>query len=113
MKKDKRINVSSMNWKYNLFIFLVILWCCGSYMAIYVSYDVTYGSKQDMTLYMILSLATYMFVLSLLLSCLLVAMRKIFLMKPLQYIGAGARKLAEGDLTVRLKPLRKDGKKMK
>ena len=50
-------------------------------------------------------------VLSFLVSCVLVVMRRIYLMRPLQYIGNGARKLASGDLSVRLLPLRKDGKK--
>ena len=107
MKPDKRINASKMSWKYNLGIFLLILWCCGSYMGVYA----LYMNKDEASIYMFLSLAAYLAVLSFLISCVLVVMRRIFLMKPLQYIGEGARKLASGDLSVRLQPIRKDGKK--
>lgn len=106
MKKDKRINASMMSRKNTMIIFLLILWCCGSYMGIYA----LYLGRSDDSLYMFLSLAAYMVCLSLFISYILVLMRRHFLMKPLQYIGEGTRKMASGDLSVRLQPRRKDGK---
>lgn len=105
---DSRITVKSMGVGKYLGLFLILLLVCGSYTGLYfLQIDPDPFSK----VYIILSMLTYLVVISLLLTVLFGWFRKRYLQLPVDRLREAARKVAQGDYTVRLAPMRKDGKK--
>lgn len=107
MKGDPRINSKSMTFRNYLLIFLSMLFFCGSYTGIYFQMQ----QRSDDLIYTILSMFTYMVVISLAACAFFALFRRYFLMRPIHRVCEAAQKVASGDFSVRLPPMRKDGKK--
>ncbi len=109
MKRDPRINTKTVGWKQYVFALLIIVLIVGAYTAIffYFSGDVSHERVYGMSL----SLFGFVLFISFLFLVLFAIVRRRFISRPTRHISEGARKVAEGDYTVRLEPLRKDGKK--
>lgn len=106
MKKDSRINTKSMTFRNYLAIFGIMLFFCGSYAGLYFL-QVGYSG----VIYTIFSMFAYIVVLSAVVCLLFAFFRKRVVMRPVYRICEAARRVAQGDFTVRLSPMRKDGKK--
>lgn len=105
--KDPRINAKSMTVWQHLGIFLAVLFFCGSYAGLFFL-----QIKRDTTgTYIALSMFTYIVVISLMMSAFFAVLRKKYFMKPIYRLSEAARRVAHGDFTVRIAPMRKDGKK--
>lgn len=108
MKKDPRINAKSMTVGNYIVIFLGMLTFCGAYAAIYLGQSQT---SMEGTLYTILSLITYLVVTSGAMCVFFALFRRRILMRPVRRLCDAAQRVAQGDFSVRLSPMRKDGKK--
>lgn len=106
MKNDPRINAKSMTFRNYLIIFLVMLAFCSCFAGIYFLQTPT-----GETVYIVLSLTTYIVVISGAVCVLFAFFRRRVLMKPIYRLCEAAQQVAKGDFTVRISPMRKDGKK--
>lgn len=106
MKKDPRINAKSMSLGRYFLIFIVTLFFCGSYAGLYFL-----QIKTGELIYIILSMLTYVVVISVAACFLFAFFRRKFLMRPVYRLCDAAQRVASGDFTVRIAPMRKDGKK--
>lgn len=102
---DPRVSVKSMRFRNYIVLFLSILLVCGGYTYIY------YKQRSIVTVYTILSILTFLAFVSILLVILFEFFRQHYFLKPVQRLSDSARKVAQGDYTVRILPFRKDGKK--
>ena len=107
MKRDPRINAKSMTFRNYFLIFLSMLFFCGSYTGIYFQMQ----QRSDDVIYAILSMFTYVVVISLAACAFFALFRRYFLMRPIRRVCEAAQKVAAGDFSVRLTPMRRDGKK--
>lgn len=106
MKKDPRINAKSITFGNYVVIFLIMLFFCGSYAGIY------FMQVQDSeTIYVVLSMFAYIVVISVAVCILFAFFRRKVLMRPIYRLCDAAQKVAKGDFSVRLLPMRTDGKK--
>lgn len=106
MKKDPRVNAKSITFGKYVVIFLIMLFFCGSYAGI------NFMQIQDSELiYVILSMLTYIIVISVAVCVLFAFFRRKVLMRPVYRLCEAAQKVAKGDFSIRLSPMRKDGKK--
>lgn len=106
MKNDPRVNTKNITIRNYIIIFLFALAFCSSYVGIYV---VQMHANSD--LYIILSMITYIVVLSASICVMFALIRRKLLMKPVYLLGDAARRVAGGDYSVRIPPQRTDGKK--
>lgn len=106
MKNDPRVNTKNITIRNYIIIFLFALAFCSSYVGIYV---VQMHASSD--LYIILSMITYIVVLSASICVMFALIRRKLLMKPVYLLGDAARRVAGGDYSVRIPPQRTDGKK--
>lgn len=104
--KDSRVNAKSITLGNYFIIFLVILFFCGSYAGLYFL-----QVKESPTIYVILSMLTYLVIISLVVCALFALFRQRMVMRPVRQLCQAAQKVAAGDFSVRLSPARKDGKK--
>jgi signal transduction histidine kinase len=98
-----------MGLKGYLLLFLILMLMCWTYTSIFRSL-VERGDNPSY-FYAMLSLMTYLAIISALLTVSFALYRKRHVQRPLGLLGEAARKVAQGDYSVRLEPLRRDGKK--
>jgi signal transduction histidine kinase len=110
MKKysDPRITVKSLRLRNYVILFLAVLLVCGSYTGIYFL-QVKEGDGGG--IYTVLSMFTYLVVISLLLVLLFCVFYTKYIFRPVSQLSDAAKRVTQGDFSVRLKPRRKDGKK--
>lgn len=106
MKKDVRVNAKSMTFLNYLTIFVFVLFFCGSYAGVYF----LQRKKVINEIYVILSMFTYIAVISLTVCFMFAWLRKKFLMQPVYKISEAARKVTQGDFSVRI-PVQSKGDK--
>lgn len=106
MKKDPRINAKSVTFRSYLMIFLIMLFFCGSYAGLYFM-----QIQESELIYIILSMFTYIVVISMVVCVLFAFFRRKVLMQPIYRLSEAAKRVANGDFSVRLAPMRTDGKK--
>lgn len=105
--KDNRITNKKSFWKEYLIILSVMLVCCAGVILMYNELI----DRKSSPWTMVYCISSYVFFM-----CLIVSLTTRYIMytgfiKPISEIGQAARKVAEGDFTVRIRPKRKDGKK--
>ncbi|MFA9378299.1 MAG: ATP-binding protein [Lachnotalea sp.] len=110
MKKcsDPRINVKIMRMRNYAILFCAILFICGSYTGIYFL-QVRTGDGGG--IYAILSMFTYLVIISLLLVILFSVFYKKYIYRPVLQLSHAAKQVTQGDFSIYLAPRRKDGKK--
>lgn len=106
MKKDPRINANSVTFRLYAVIFALMLFFCGSYAGIYFLL-----MRSDNAFFIASAMFAYVVVISIAICFLSAYIRRKYIMRPVYRLGEAAQKVAQGDLTVRLAPMRKDGKK--
>jgi signal transduction histidine kinase len=109
-EKDSRINAAYMSVKQYLLLFLAVAAVNGFHMTIYQEF-VSRGMVETNVQLVINVLMGYVFVTAALLTLLTAAVRHVSWSRPMRRLSEAARKIAQGDFSVRIKPLRKDGKK--
>ena len=92
-------------------MFFCMLLLCGSYTGLYFLQNDTVNRSQMSAVYTVMSMFTYLAVESAIIVFVFSLFREKYIRKPLNRLGEAARKVANGDYTVRLAPMRKDGKK--
>ena len=107
MRKDPRVNAKHLTLKNYLLVFLLMSVICTAVIAIFV--------KQTGTPYhrpvVILSMIGFVLFISGA-NCLLFALfRRQLLMKPVRKLSEAAQKVARGDFSLRIPPMRRDGRK--
>jgi signal transduction histidine kinase len=110
MKKysDPRINVKLMRLRNYVLLFCAILFICGSYAGIYFL-QINKGINKG--IYTVLSMFTYLVVVSLLLVILFSGFYTKYIFYPVYQLSGAAKKVTQGNFSIRLEPRRKDGKK--
>lgn len=107
MKNDPRINAKVMNFRNYALLFLAFLFLCGSYIGVYIMII----EQTDDAVYASLALFGFLICASLAGCGLFAWFRRRVLMRPVRRLCDAAQKVAAGDFSVRLAPMRRDGKK--
>jgi signal transduction histidine kinase len=109
-KNDSRINAAYMSIKEYLLLFFVVAAVNGFHMVIFLAF-LDRGMVATHTQLVINVLMGYVFFTATLLMLLTVTVRHVSWSRPMRLLSETARKIARGDFSVRIAPLRKDGKK--
>ena len=107
LKKDPRVNVGPFSWSFFLLVFLGMLVINGSQIMVYIAMAQSGMSWVAMSP----SLVGFACLMSLIVCCVIVGVRNVSFNRPVRYLGDAARQLAGGDFSVRVAPMRADGKK--
>ncbi len=102
--RDKRINAPFVSWQFYLIIFVVVL-----FFAIDEYFIVAYC--KDYLESFVPLIILYIFSSSVIITLVVSLIRKFVWNKPIKYIAEAAKKVAGGDYSVRVRSMRKDGKK--
>lgn len=102
--EDKRINASLISFRVYLFTFGVVLLLMVGHTFIVKYY-------LDQTLPLIGTQSYYLLGMSLIFTLLIGVFKRYVYGKPLKRIAKAARQITEGDFSVRVESLRKDGKR--
>jgi signal transduction histidine kinase len=109
-RKDSRINAAYMSVKQYFLLFFAVAAVNGFHMMIYQGF-VKRGMVETHVQFVINVLMGYVFVTATLLMLLVAAVRHVSWSRPMRRLSEAARNIARGDFSVRIAPLRKDGKK--
>lgn len=107
--KDPRINAKTFSFRHYLASLLVIFFTCSTSVLIYASQRREWVQVDN--IYVILSMLTYIMILAVLALAMMVLVRRYYIMRPIHRLRDAARRVAQGDFTVRIPPYRRDGKK--
>lgn len=107
MKNDPRINAKVMTLRNYALLFLFFLFLCGCYIGVYIMMI----ERTDDAIYASMAMFGYLICASLAGCGLFAWFRRRVLMRPVRRLSQAAQKVAAGDFSVRLSPMRKDGKK--
>ena len=108
-ERDSRINVKYPIWlEYGLFLLITLCLTAGQMMIFYSTAGI---SNVDVSLYSIYATVSYWAMMTAILCIVTTAIRKRTHLRPMKKLGDAARRVASGDFSVRITPLRKDGKK--
>jgi diguanylate cyclase (GGDEF)-like protein len=109
-EKDSRINTGNWSIKHYLMMFLGFAALNGFHMWIFL-YFMDRGMLQTHIQLVINILMAYIFIAAGLYMTGIVITRHVIWNRPMRTISEAARKIAQGDFTIRIPPSRKDGKK--
>jgi len=110
MKKDPRINTHYMSIRDFLLIFVMVAAFNGFHMWLYQVFYAR-GLLDTNIRFVINFLMTYVLIIAAFITGLLALFRQTSWSRPMKKISAAVHKVAKGDFSVRIPPLRKDGKK--
>jgi signal transduction histidine kinase len=109
-EKDPRINVGDTSIKEYLLLFLILAMINGLHMWLYQGFY-SRGLIYTNIRLVINFLIVYMIVVTAGITGLTAFVRQVSWSRPMRKLSEAASKIAKGDFTVRIAPLRKDGKK--
>jgi signal transduction histidine kinase len=109
-EKDKRVNVGFTSIKEYGLLFFVMAAFNGLHMAIYQKFFLR-GMVETHVQLVINTLIAYVAITATIFMCLIGIVRYVSWNRPMRRISEAARKISKGDFSVRIAPLRKDGKK--
>lgn len=101
---DSRINAPLINWKLLLLLYFIM------YLLVVVQYLIIDG-LQDFTGVMLGVTAFYLACIGMFLTIVFSVLQRQLYGKPIRTIAKAAKRVAEGDFSTRLSPMRRDGKK--
>ena len=103
-KQDRRINAPFISWKVLLILYLIM------YFLVIAQYFIIKGLGENKGV-MISVIVFYLFFTGLILTILFSVVQRQIYGKPLRMVAKAAKQVAEGDFSIRLSPIRKDGRK--
>ena len=106
--KDTRITASPISLKQFFVIFAVIAFACGNYHVIYMSY---LGNHPDGQIALPIVILGLLLTVSLIGAFLLSIFKRAYFDKPMRTVANAAKKVTDGDFSVRIPIRRRDGKK--
>ena len=106
MKKDSRVNARYVSFRTYLIVFVTVAFLCAATVTIY-----TAQSRMPVNLFAALAILGYALFLSAAVCAIFAFFRRKVLMRPVSRLREAARRVASGDFSVRIAPLRKDGKR--
>jgi signal transduction histidine kinase len=109
-KKDNRVNAAYMSVKQYFLLFLAVAAVNGIHMTIYQEF-VNRNMVETNVQFVINVLMGYVFVTTALLMLFIAAVRHVSWSRPMRQLSEAAKKIARGDFSIRIAPLRRDGKK--
>jgi len=109
-EKDARVNVRNWSIKHYLLIFGGFAALNGLHMWLFL-YFMDHGMLQSHVQLVINVLMAYVLVAAGLFMASIAIIRHVLWNRPMRTVSEAARKIAMGDLTIRIPPSRKDGKK--
>jgi signal transduction histidine kinase len=109
-KKDSRVNAAHMSITEYFVLFFAVAAVNGCHMVIFLEF-VNRGMVETHIQLVINVLMGYIFITSALLMVLTAAIRHVSWSRPMRRLSEAAKKIAQGEFSVRIAPLRKDGKK--
>jgi signal transduction histidine kinase len=109
-EKDSRINVGVTSMKEYGLLFFVMAAFNGFHMTIYQRFF-ELGMVETHVQVVINTLIVYVAITATISMCLIGIVRYVSWNRPMRLISEAARKISKGDFSVRIAPLRKDGKK--
>ena len=109
-EKDLRINASDVPIKLYALLFLLLAAFNGFHMWIYLTIKQE-GIMDENTTFGIILLMFFVMFSAAVLTAVIGVIREQTLSRPLKKLGNAAREIARGDFTVRITPLREDGRK--
>ncbi|MDF2985969.1 MAG: Two component sensor kinase [Eubacterium sp.] len=107
-KKDRRINTSFISIKDFVGILLALMIINGCYVMIYLTFVKEGNGSVN---YIAPAMVGYLCFMTLIVCVLSGIIRHNYFSSPMRRLGEAARRIALGDFSVRVAPLRKDGKK--
>jgi diguanylate cyclase (GGDEF)-like protein len=110
VEKEPRINAGYGSIKEYFSLFFVLAAFNGFHMWIYVEFS-NRGIFEANIQFGIAILVSYIMIITMLVMVIIGVFRYTSWSKPTRKLGEAARKIARGDFSVRIAPLRKDGKK--
>ena len=110
MKKeiDPRINAPHVKLKEYIILFFVLAAINGFHMWIFLTLEHFLETNQRLVINLLM---LYVMVAAVLVTASIAFFRDRTLIRPIKKLGEAARHIAKGDLSVRITPIRKDGKK--
>lgn len=108
-EKDPRINTKAFTFRHYLASLLPIFFTCSTSVLIYASQRREWMRVDN--IYVVLSMLTYIMILAILAMGVMRIFRRHYIMRPIRRLRDAARRVAQGDFTVRIPPYRRDGKK--
>lgn len=109
--KDKRIDAQALTVFETFGIFIAMMAFSGFHMWIYMAVEAKWPDTSESAMPYILTMGAYVLLVALIMSIFTAVMRQYSLGRPMQRVSEAARHIAQGDFSIRLTPLRKDGKK--
>ena len=109
-EKDPRINVSNISIKEYIILFWVLAAFNGFHMWLYKEFA-DRGMVETNIRFVINFLMGYLALAAAVITGLIAFVRHISWSRPMRKLSDAARKIAKGDFSVRITPLRRDGKK--
>jgi signal transduction histidine kinase len=109
-EKDSRVNAGFVSIKEYGWLFLAMAAFNGFHMTIYQNF-VQRNMVETNTQLVINVLIAYVFLTTAIVTASIGFLRLVSWSRPMRRIGEAARKIAHGDFSVRIAPLRRDGKK--
>jgi signal transduction histidine kinase len=109
-EKDNRINAGFISMKEYGLLFFVMAAFNGLHMTIYQDF-VQRNMVETSVQLVINTFIAYVAITTVLVTTLIGIVRYISWSRPMRRVGEAARKIAKGDFSTRIAPLRKDGKK--
>jgi len=111
LTEDKRVNARAITFFETLGIFIAMMAFSGFHMWIYTAVEARWPDASENAVPYIMTLGSYVLLIALAMTIFTAVMRQYSLGRPMQRVSGAARQIAQGDFSIRLKPLRKDGKK--
>ncbi|MDR1904204.1 MAG: HAMP domain-containing histidine kinase [Treponema sp.] len=105
-EKDKRVNANE-SIKDSILIFLALVVVNGNHMMIFQTIE----QEGRSVMFQINALIGWLIFSTIVLTALYSLIRHFYVSRPMRHLSAAAKKVAAGDFSVRVAPLRKDGKK--
>lgn len=110
-EKDSRVNAKDVTFRETIVIFIAMMAFNGFHMWIYTAISAIWpDTSQNVTQY-VLIMGGYVLIIAAAMTLFTALMRQYSMGRPMQRIGSAARRIAQGDFSVRVAPIRKNGKK--
>ena len=105
MKKDPRITARSITWGSYVIMYFIIAFICAAVLTVYISQ--TGMPSSSLFVFSIVGLILTLSGIG----CIVFALVRRHLLRPVRRLSTAAQQVAKGDFSIRLKPMRHDGKK--